>query len=158
MENLQEKIYRDYYAKVLSYVSNRVNSREDAEDLTSDIFVKVFTAFSTYDESKASVSTWIYRIAHNAVIDFYRTNHIHTEIPEDMESDETIGEELFQEETLRELKEAMKQMPQQLRDIIVLRYYEHYRLTEVAQKMSLSYGVTKLRHKEALKFLRERMG
>ena len=157
MKELQEKIYRDYHSKVFGYVSSRVNSREDAEDITANIFMKVFSAISTYDESKASVSTWIYRITHNAVIDFYRMNRIHVEIPEDLESEETMGEELFKEETLRELREALKAMPQQLRDIIVLRYYKGLPLTEIAKKISLSYGATKLRHKQALKFLRERM-
>ncbi|MCA9379038.1 RNA polymerase sigma factor, partial [Candidatus Dojkabacteria bacterium] len=46
--------------------------RETSEDLTQDIFLKLWQSWSSYDESKATMRTWIFRIAHNTLIDFYR--------------------------------------------------------------------------------------
>lgn len=152
----KEEIYTQYRDKVFGYVRNHVNSAEDAEDITSDIFVKIYSKLDTYDETKASLSTWIYSMTSNTVIDFYRTNHVHSEIPEDL-SDEgsTIEDEVLNNESLELLADALSKLPQELMDIIVLRYYKGLTLQDIAVKMNLSYGVAKLRHREALGKLRE---
>ena len=152
----KDEIYIQYRDKVFGYVKNHVNSIEDAEDITSDIFVKIYSKLDTYDESKASLSTWIYSMTSNTVIDFYRTNHIHSEIPEDLTDEgSSVEDEVLTGESLELLAQALEQLPQELVDIIVLRYYKGLTLQEVAKKMNLSYGVTKLRHREALGKLRE---
>ncbi len=152
----EEEIYTQYKDKVFGYVRNHVNSPEDAEDITSDIFVKIYSKIDTYDESKASLSTWIYSMTSNTVIDYYRTNHIHSEIPEDLTDERSsIEDEVLTKESLEALADALEQLPQELRDIIILRYYKGLTLQEIAGKMNLSYGVTKLRHREALGKLRD---
>ncbi len=152
----KEEIYSEYRDKVFGYVKSHVNSIEDAEDLTNDVFVKIYSKLDTYDESKASLSTWIYSMTSNRVIDYYRTNHIHSEISEDIGDDKnTVEEDILNNEALESLAKALKSLPQELMDIIVLRYYKGLTLQEVAKRMNLSYGITKLRHKEALGKLRE---
>ena len=147
----KEQIYTDYKDKVFAYIRNHVNSPEDAEDLCADVFVKVYDKLDTFDESKARISTWIYSITSNTVIDFYRTNHIHFEIPEDLsDTKSSIEEEVLTQESLSELATALLKLTEEQRDIIVLRYYKGLTLQEVSQKMNLSYGITKLRHREAL--------
>ena len=147
----KEQIYTDYKDKVFAYIRNHVNSPEDAEDLCADVFVKVYDKLDTFDESKARISTWIYSITSNTVIDFYRTNHIHSEIPEDLsDTKSSIEEEVLTQESLGELATALLKLTEEQRDIIVLRYYKGLTLQEVSQKMNLSYGITKLRHREAL--------
>ena len=152
----KEEIYTQYRDKVFGYVRNHVNSPEDAEDITSDIFVKIYSKLDTYDESKASLSTWIYSMTSNTVIDFYRTNHIHSEIPEDLTDEgSSIEDEVLNNESLEILADALSKLPQEQMDIIVLRYYKGLTLQDIAVKMNLSYGVAKLRHREALGRLRE---
>ncbi len=147
----KEQIYTDYKDKVFAYIRNHVNSPEDAEDLCADVFVKVYDKLDTFDESKARISTWIYSITSNTVIDFYRTNHIHSEIPEDLsDTKSSIEEEVLTQESLSELATALLKLTEEQRDIIVLRYYKGLTLQEISQKMNLSYGITKLRHREAL--------
>ena len=154
-----EEIYEKYKDKVFAYIKNHVNSIEDAEDLCSDVFVKIYSKIDTYDESKASISTWIYSMTSNTVIDFYRTNHIHSEIPEDLaEEGSLIEDEVLNNENLEALAKALRQLPQEQMDIIVLRYYKGFTLQEIADKMKLSYGVTKLRHREALGKLGDLLG
>ena len=152
----KEEIYLQYKDKVLAYIRNHVNSPEDAEDLCSDVFIKIYQKLDTYDSSKASISTWIYSVTSNTVIDFYRTNHIHSEIPEDLTDERSsVEDEVLNQENLSLLAKALKDLPQEQMDIIVLRYYKGYTLQEVAEMMQLSYGVTKLRHREALGRLNE---
>ena len=152
----KEQIYTDYKDKVFAYIRNHVNSQEDAEDLCADVFVKVYDKLDTFDESKARISTWIYSITSNTVIDFYRTNHVHSEIPEDLsDTKSTIEDDILTQESLSSLATALKKLPQEQMDIIVLRYYKGLTLQEIAEKMQLSYGITKLRHREALGKLQE---
>ncbi|ADL33572.1 RNA polymerase sigma factor sigma-70 family [Butyrivibrio proteoclasticus B316] len=154
-----EQIYEQYHDKVFAYIRNHVNQIEDAEDLCSDVFIKIYSKIDTFDSSKASISTWIYAMTSNTVIDFYRTNHIHSEIPEDLAEEKSlIEDEVLNNESLEILAKALKELPQEQRDIIVLRYYRGLTLQEVAAQMNLSYGVTKLRHREALGRLKDLIG
>ena len=64
---VMEKIYLEYKEKVFRYVRAKVENAADAEDVTSDIFLKIQTSLGSYDEEKATLSTWIYTITHNEV-------------------------------------------------------------------------------------------
>ena len=68
-----------------------------------------------------------------------------------------MDENLLSNESLSELASALRSLPQQLMDIIVLRYYDGKPLTEIAEMMGLSYGAVKLRHQNALMLLREKL-
>ena len=70
--DVMEKIYLEYREKVFRYVRGKVRNLADAEDVTSEIFLKVQTSLDSYDEEKATLSTWIYTITHNAVCNYYR--------------------------------------------------------------------------------------
>lgn len=154
-----EEIYEQYHDKVFAYIRNHVNQIEDAEDLCSDVFIKIYSKIDTFDASKASISTWIYAMTSNTVIDFYRTNHVHSEIPEDLAEEKSlIEDEVLNNENLECLAKALKALPQEQMDIIVLRYYRGLTLQEVAEQMNLSYGVTMLRHREALGRLKDLLG
>ena len=153
----QERIYGEYRSKVLSYIRNRVNSREDAEDLCEDVFVKAFRTEASYDASKASCGTWIYAITRNTVIDYFRKLHPTEELPEDLASDELPEDTVLQSELQDMLATALLKLDEQLRDIIVLCYYDRLPLTKVAEKLHLSYGAVKLRHQKALAQLKKAM-
>ena len=70
---LKDKVYTEYKEKVMRYMLKKVQNPHDAEDLTSEVFLKVFKSIESFDENKASISTWIYTVARNTVIDYYRT-------------------------------------------------------------------------------------
>ena len=149
-----EKIYDQYYGKVMGYIAARVQRRADAEDLAADVFEKVYRKMGDYDQSKASVSTWIFTITRNTVIEHYRRGKPCEELDENLSDNTELDENLLNNETLSELAGALRALPEELRDIIVLRYYDGKPLTEVAELMGLSYGAVKLRHQSALAKLR----
>ena len=152
-----EQIYTDYYGKVMGYISARIRSRADAEDLCTDVFMKIQQKLDSYDESKAAVGTWVFTITRNTLIDHFRRNRPSEELDENLKDDSEVDEGLLNQETLSELASALTRMPEQMRDIIVLRYYDGKPLTEIAEIMGLSYGAVKLRHQNALILLRERL-
>ena len=151
------KIYTEYHDRVMGYIYARLRSKADAEDLCQDVFEKIHLKLDTFDPEKASISTWIFSITRNSVIDFYRKSHPVSEIDENLALDSSVDDSLLNDETLEELAEALIQLPVQLREIIVLRYYDGLPLTEIGKKLGLSYGAIKLRHAKALELLRKAM-
>ena len=159
MTNLDmEQIYTAYNGKVMGYIRARIRNRADAEDLCSEVFEKIQRKLPEYDKSKAAIGTWIFTITRNTVIDHFRRSHPSEELDENLSDDSEVDESLLQDETLSELAAALRQMPEQLRDIIVLRYYDGKPLTEIAEMMHLSYGAVKLRHQNALLILKRQIG
>lgn len=148
------RIYTEYHGKVMGYIRARVQSAADAEDLCSNVFEKVLLKIGDYDSEKSSVSTWIFTITRNTVIDFFRRNHPSDELDENMADDTEVDADLLRTETLSELAAALRRLPQNLAEIVVLRYYDGKPLTEIADLLGISYGAVKLRHQAALKALR----
>ena len=156
--SIPEQLYRDYHDKIYSYVFHRLNSKEAAEDLVSEIFIKIMNKLDTFDESKAGYSTWIYQIAKNHIVDYYRGIKIQEELPEELLDDSSLEEGYLKEETLSELAAALESLPKTMRDIIIYKYYHEKTLKEISEIMSLSYGAVKLRHSDALARLKNMLG
>ena len=151
----RERVYLDYREKVRRYISGKVQNIHDIEDLTSDVFVKVYEKLEKFDGEKASVSTWVYTITRNTVIDFYRTNKTCEELPESLVSDDCVDENVIREESLSELCDALEKLDERSRDLIIFRYYKGLTLKEIAEKMSISYSYAKLLHNNALAKLKD---
>lgn len=153
-----DALYNEYHRKVMGYIRARVTRWADAEDLCSQVFEKVYMKMESFDETKASVSTWIFTITRNTVIDYFRRNRPTEELDENLSDNTELDEDLLNSESLTELAEALRALPEEMRDIIVLRYYDGKPLTEIAEMMGLSYGAVKLRHQGALAKLKKSLG
>ena len=154
MEDInKEEIYEEYHLKVLRYINSQVNDYHLAEDLCSDVFLKVYEKLDTYNKSKAQFSTWIFTITRNRLIDYYRTRKQVVEIPETL-AIEQDDEELFTPEQLANLANALKQLDDRKKYLIVAHYYENTSLKDIAEKLDISYAYVKILHKSALKELK----
>lgn len=154
-----EEIFEKYHDRVNYFILGKINDSFVAEDLTSTVFLKVYEKFDTFDDSKASISTWIFTIARNSVIDYYRTTRVFEEVPETLASSEDeIGSELMMQETLSELTDALEKLPERERDLIILHYYHGLTLKAVGEKMKMSYANVKIVHNKALSKLKLYMG
>ena len=85
----QEKIYTAFHGKVMGYLCARINRRADAEDLCSEVFEKIFNRFDQYDKTKSSISTWVFTITRNTLIDHYRRSKPQEELDEEITADAT---------------------------------------------------------------------
>ncbi len=150
----QTRLYTEYRSRVLGYIRARVPNREDAEDLCEDVFLKVLRASESYDEGRSAPGTWIYAITRNTVIDYFRRTRPTEELPEELAEEALPEDGLMQAELLDSLAGAMERLPEELADVVVLRYYDQLPLTEIALRLGLSYGAVKLRHRKALELLR----
>lgn len=152
----QERIYEQYRCKVEQYIARKVFDRRDAEDLVQTVFLKCYQKQSEYNRQMASVSTWIYTITKNTVIDYFRQHKQYEDLPEDYLSMEEGGyEQILREETLTELAGALERLDQRMRDIIILHYYTGLSLKETADRMGMSYANVRLLHKKALAKMRK---
>ena len=134
-----EEIYRQFHSKVLAYILSRVRPPEDAEDVCSEVFEKVLRGLDTYDESRGAVSTWLYRITHNAVLDHIRTQHPAEELDDSLVSEAVIDDTLLRRENLAALAEAVERLGSVEHDVIVLRYFEGCTRREVSDRMGIPY-------------------
>lgn len=151
----KEKIYRDYHGKICGYIRSKINSAQDAEDLAADVFVKVFEKLGSFDESKASLSTWIYTITRNTLTDYFRTRKVFAEIPETMETDTSVEDDVCNAEMLETLAKALETLDERERDIVILRFYSGKTLKEITAQMGISYAYGKVLQNKAFEKLRK---
>ena len=157
-EEQKTALYKDYSRKVLGYLYNKINNYHQAEDLASNVWMKVFEKLETFDETKASVSTWIFTITRNTLNDWFRTRKVMNDIPETMEDDSSVEEEVCNTETLASLTEGLKHLDERERDIIILRFYSGKTLKEIAENMGISYAYVKILQNKAMATLRSYIG
>lgn len=151
----QKEIYENYYQKVLRYIISKVNDTYLAEDLCSDIFLKIYEKYDSFDPGKASLSTWIYTIARNSLTDYYRSRRVFEEVPEDIESKESLEDDICSDETLNELAAALEKLDERAQNLIILRYYSNCTLKDIGQRLGISYAYVKILHNKALGELRK---
>lgn len=161
-------LYDHYLPKIYRFVLLKVTTREEAEDLTHQAFLKAWENLDKYSyEGKYSgfpFGSWLYRIARNVIIDHYRSSH-HNEINlslddylEEIISNETpIDLEADRKIEWRKILEAMKMLKDIERDIVIMRFIDDLPHEEVAKVIGKSVGATKLIQHRALKKLKEKL-
>lgn len=151
-----EQVYKDYKNKVFGYILNRIHNYAEAEDLTSDVFAKIVGHIDSYNPEKASLSTWVFVITRNTLIEHFRKHRITEDIEEQQipVSDEPV-EKIVMEEQQELLAKALLELPEKLRDIIVARYYYGYRFSKIGEMMDISEANARVSHARALAKLKE---
>ena len=155
--DVMEKIYLEYREKVFRYVRGKVASTADAEDVTSEIFLKVLSSLGSYDEEKATLSTWIYTITHNTVCNYYRERRKRA-LSLDENAPGSCTDDVMTEIENEILKEnlaiALETLSEREQDIIVLYYYHEIPLRDIAIKMGITYTNAKFIKHNAIAKLR----
>ena len=153
----KEELYTEYRKQVAGYVFGKLQNRHDAEDIVSEIFLKVYEKYSSYGGERASLSTWIYTVTRNTVIDYFRSNRSEEELPEDFSCGDLEEDKNIKKESLHELGRALAELDERSRALIIFRYYKEMTLKEIADRMGISYAYVKILHKSALHDLRTRI-
>ncbi len=137
------RLYEQYLPRVFQYVSYRVGDRTAAEDLTSDIFNKALTNFTKYDSGKAAFSTWIFSIARNTLIDYYRRRSREQKLQKEAESKALVfstspEEETSRSEEIRKLHECLSLLNPNEQELISLKFSSEMTNREISQITGLS--------------------
>lgn len=136
----QQRMLLMYGDMVWSQVARIVGCQEDAEEVYQDVFVKAFRNISSYDESRASLSTWLSRIAYNESLNFARRKQLFIVHVDDCaeEVENTSDEELDQafqqqdEQAVRALEQALEHLPPDDLGLVMMRYFENMAIKDIA--------------------------
>lgn len=129
------KVFRLCYKDIYDYVIRRVGNISDAEDLTMKVFAKGLEAVANYEERGCSARAWLYRIAHNVVVDHYRTLKKDldiSELPEVVDTGRDVELEMVRRETVSDVYEEIRKMPAAQAEVIILRFIEDLSVREAA--------------------------
>ncbi len=151
-------LYDHYQPKLYRFIYLKVSHREEAEDLTHQVFLKAWRSIPQFKDQGLPLSSWLYRIARNHVIDFYRTRKSTfsiDETPEGVLEDEDSFSDLDVEKKmqLEKVMRALKELSDDYQSLIILRYIEDLSYTEIAQSLGRKEGTIRVLHHRALKKL-----
>ena len=153
-------LYKTHVDSIFGYIRYRVASVEIAQDLTSEVFLRMVRGLPTYKDQGIPFRAWLFRIAANRITDHYRQTgkNILMPIPEDFESDDLdlLDEAVSKEETLR-LRRALTTLPADYQDLLILRFVQNLPHTEIAEIMHKSAGALRSMQYRAVKALTQEL-
>lgn len=157
------ELYDRYFDGIYRYAYTRIGHQADAEDLTEQVFLKMVDSIQSYRPRKgAGFSSWLYRIAHNLVVDRYRragrealSLADHVEDPAPRTNPELV---LQSSEDRRHLYEAIQQLTLEQQQLVALRFIDNLDVEEVARIMKRRPGAIHSMQHRALASLNRLMG
>jgi len=165
-ENAFAEIVNRYFKSIYNFSFRLVGNTKDAEDITQDVFVKVWKNIKKFDTSK-NLKTWIFTIARNTCVDYLRKKK---DIPIsffDTEEGGNYMEDTLQDEGIladkafdvfkdkKAVEKALNKISIIQREVITLKYVNEMSLTEVSEILNLSRETVKSHHRRALLKLRD---
>lgn len=152
-------LFNQYHSAVLNFILFRYNlTKEVAEDIASEVFIKVFNSIHTFDKTKSNVKTWLFNIAKNTTIDYFRRNsnkkplyietlthtakdeHIFTFEPQTAEQADSG---IYREELQDKINIAANKLLPLQKQLLQLHLIEGYKISEIAIMLNISEGTIK---------------
>ena len=143
-ESAFEELYEYFFPRVYNFIYARLKNSADADDVTSITFVKMNENLESYNPAVAAFSTWLFRIASNAIIDHTRRRDKNQETEWEEFFDPAAPEyqepeaQLLTNEGNRELFEALNKLNERERRIVELRYFSEMDTRSIAELLSMT--------------------
>jgi RNA polymerase sigma-70 factor (ECF subfamily) len=166
VQNLDEKafsaIYDLYINKIYRYIYFKVPNELDAEDLTSNVFLKMWHYLNSAGAREISnLNAFLYKIAHNLVIDYYRAKNedilnIEAEIlAQIQDKNNDLGQKIAINSDLEQILKALPGLKKEYREIILLKYVEELSTKEIAEVLAKKRGAVRILLHRALNTLKK---
>ena len=152
-------LYDLYIDAVYRYVYYRAD-RDEVEDIVENVFIRVWENIDKYVQGKHPFSSWLFRIAHNLVVDHYRSHRRHISLRENLpkhvaQSDDDPLDWAKMKLDQGYVRDALTQLKEDYQQVLVLRYLSGFANKEIAQIMSRNEGNIRILQYRALKALQE---
>ena len=133
-----------YYPKIFRYVFYKVKTREEAEDITNEVFARMV---KNINKQRDSFQAWLFRIASNLVVDYYRSNTNKNNILQTENQLQPLqnikNNDLDGIYLLKNLKQLLFKLTEEQQKVIILKFFEGYNNQEIADIMNKSIGAIK---------------
>jgi len=150
------RIYDQYSVKIYNYIYHRIGDAHVAEDLTAEVFLKMLEAVKASAGWRISLSGWLYRIAHNLVVDYFRRKPRREGLPLDEQLMAAQDDSAHLERVLAQqrLRAAIRRLTEDQQQVIILKFVEEMSNAEVAEILGKTEGAVKALQHRALAALR----
>ncbi|MFD3258405.1 RNA polymerase sigma factor [Paenibacillus lentus] len=137
LREIENQVYRTAY-----YI---LNNEQDAHDAAQEALIRIYTKIDTYEE-KAQFKTWVQRIVTNICIDKFRRKKPTVSIEEHeivFEGKDNVEREVMSGYIAEDIREAIDQLPEHHRSVVVLRYLQEFSYNEIAESLNLPLNTVK---------------
>lgn len=153
------ELYESHFDKIYRYMVMKIGNKAEAEDMTQQVFIRAYESIGSYQWQGIPFSAWLFRIAHNQIVDFIRKASKKPTVPLD-ESLPIVGDSNPQMEVevklnMEQVTMAARQLTKAQREVISLRFAGGLSISEVASAMHKSEGAIKALQHSAILALRK---
>jgi RNA polymerase sigma-70 factor (ECF subfamily) len=152
------RIYDLHFDKIYRYIYVKVHSQAEAEDLTQDVFIKAYEGINSYKWRDLPFTAWLFKIAHNRVIDYVRKSSKEKKASLDEAGAIASGDPVYMTEQnfeVYQLKNALEKLPDAQREVATMRFIAELSIAEVAKALGKSEGTVKALQFNAVASLRK---
>lgn len=151
-----KKVYFEYSDKIFRFLFWHLGDTNRAEDLTSEVFLRAFKNWKNFKGNFRQA--WLYRIAKNLLIDFYRSKKTSSfEEVGEIAVDPELLENLDKKEEIQRVRKAVEKLPENLKAVVVLRFFEELSAAETGKILEISEVNVRVLQFRALKKLKEEL-
>ena len=151
------QLYENHFDKIYRYVALRIGNKIEAEDMTQQVFLKALQSISSFKWKGVPFSAWLFRIAHNQVVDYLRKEkkQATTPLDESMVSHDSAPQSVVERKLdIEQLISATRRLTEAQREVISLRFAGELSIAQVAKVMGKSEGAVKALQHSAILALR----
>ena len=156
------QLYRQYVKRIYNYHYRHTSNVAEAEDLTSNTFYRALRSITQYNEKGASFQAWIFRIAHNLVVNWYRDRSRHPtvsieDVPPMFSEEDAPHDYIESSEDIQYLLNIFKKLPEARKTLLILKFVEDMTNYEIATVLGRTEGAIKALYHRTLLNLRQQM-
>jgi len=158
-EKAANALISNYYHEIYCYMYKQTIDKELAMDLTQEIFVSMLQSIKNYDEKKSNFRTWLYRIATNKVVDYYRSKafrevRITEFMEEDLADEADFSLNIERKLELEQIIDCVNQLDVTRQKIFRLKIFGEYSFVEIAGMMKIPESTVKTKYYATQKMIR----
>lgn len=154
-----EKLYSKYYEPILRFVYQRVNTKDEAYDVTSQVFLKAMTKINQYEDRGLPFSSWLYRIARSEVSQFYRDQKKQPALSIDENQLTQLAADVVEKDVIianEQLISWLAELPDDDLPYIEMRYLEERSFKEIGEILNITENNAKVKTHRIIGRLRKR--
>ncbi len=151
-------LYEEYYDKIARYARLHIGNRTEAEDIAGEVFLKALESLKSYQERNIPMQAWLFRIAHNLVVDHWRKAAKRQTVPIDtvqLVADDDPAAAAERNIELERVTRAMEQLTPEQREVVSLRFFGGLTAREAGSILNKSDGAIREMQRAAIEKLRK---